>query len=226
MRERKDGVETRRRILDAACSVFSEKGFRDATVAEICDRAGANTASVNYHFRDKETLYVDVWKRLAEEADHLHPIDGGVPPNAPAHERLGGLVRSLVRRMTDRGRLGAFHRLHTMERVNPTGLLDEVMHEIHWPLRQRLLGAIREILGPDASEEDVLRCEMSVIGQCRMMCREGRRRMSPPPVRFADDSDVEQLAQHITRFSLGGIQGVRRHIDGIGVLDEGRAIEG
>ena len=32
---RKDGIETRERLLETACSVFAAKGFQDASIAEI-----------------------------------------------------------------------------------------------------------------------------------------------------------------------------------------------
>ncbi len=47
MAKRKDGKQTRQRMLDIACQVFADKGFREATVADICRRAGANVAAVN-----------------------------------------------------------------------------------------------------------------------------------------------------------------------------------
>jgi TetR/AcrR family transcriptional regulator, regulator of cefoperazone and chloramphenicol sensitivity len=48
--------ETRLQLLEAAGEVFAEVGFRDATVREICRRADANIAAINYHFGDKENL--------------------------------------------------------------------------------------------------------------------------------------------------------------------------
>ena len=38
--------DTRERIVQAAGEVFAERGFRGATIREICQKAGANLASV------------------------------------------------------------------------------------------------------------------------------------------------------------------------------------
>ena len=53
-----DEVETREKVLCAAGKIFADKGFKAATVREICQEAGVNLASVNYYFGDKERLYI------------------------------------------------------------------------------------------------------------------------------------------------------------------------
>ena len=73
MRIRCDGEQTRRRIMDAACQVFSEKGFHVATHEMICGEAEANKAAINYHFGDKQSLYRSVWQHLLDDADREHP---------------------------------------------------------------------------------------------------------------------------------------------------------
>ena len=68
MAKRKDGKETKQKLLDAACEVFAEKGFREAKITEICRRAGANVAAVNYYFGDKDSLYVAAWRQAMENS--------------------------------------------------------------------------------------------------------------------------------------------------------------
>jgi AcrR family transcriptional regulator len=66
-------TETRQRLLEAAGAVFAERGFRATTVREICHRARANLAAVNYHFGDKERLYGAVLQYALRYALQKYP---------------------------------------------------------------------------------------------------------------------------------------------------------
>jgi len=44
---REGATKTRQNLLTAASEIFADKGYRDATIAEICERAGTNIAAVN-----------------------------------------------------------------------------------------------------------------------------------------------------------------------------------
>jgi AcrR family transcriptional regulator len=55
-----DRQSTRELLLEAAGHVFAKKGFERSTAKEICERAGTNTAAVNYYFGGIEALYAAV----------------------------------------------------------------------------------------------------------------------------------------------------------------------
>ncbi len=48
---------TRQLLIDAAKSVFADKGYEGSTVKDIADAAGVNISLVSYHFDGKENLY-------------------------------------------------------------------------------------------------------------------------------------------------------------------------
>lgn len=205
VRIRKDGEETRKRILCAAFQVFGERGYRDATHAEICRRAGVNTAAINYHFGSKNGLYQATWEYATSRADALYPLDGGVCADASGEERLAGLVRAMLQRRADEEQLGHLHSIRMMELVNPTGLLDDAIAAWHETSRRHFLAAIRDLLGPHATETDLDLCEMSVVSQCIMAFKRKRA--------WALKADaVDVLASHIMGFCLAGIASVRAEI--------------
>ncbi len=211
------------RLLKSACEVFASKGYRDATVAEICEHAGANIASVNYYFGSKETLYVEAWRVAFNRSLEIYPIEGGVPAGAPAEQRLSGRILSIVRRFTD-PQSYEFEIMHK-ELANPTGLLAEVMHKTIEPLRQGLAGIVRELLGEKATEQQVLLCQMSIRAQCfDLLIRERRKGALPEGGMKAailpEEITVEAIADHITRFCLAGIREMRQQIEK-GELNEG-----
>jgi len=217
-----EAAGTKERLLESACRVFADKGYRDATIAEICHEAGANNAAVNYHFGDKASLYVEAWRLAFQRSMEAHPPDGGVPQGAPAEERLRGRVLALMHRMLDQGS-HEFDIMHS-DMVNPTGLLEEAKREVIEPVRQAMAALVREFLGPDAPDRDVHLCQISILAQCFHTMLHRRRletRSEPRPAYVHPDLEfsVEMMADHIVRFSLGGIGAIRRQAENGGLGD-------
>lgn len=206
---RKDGSETRRRLLEAAGEVFAERGFREATVGEICQRAGANQAAISYHFGGKDELYAAAWKAAFDHALAVYPADRDLGPGASAEARLHALVSSLVHRILDDGRLGHAGRILAMEMMNPTESIAEVRSEAIAPFHELARSIVSELLGGDASETDVTFTVMSIIHQCLALGFRGGR--FPAFERYLElaAADVDGLARHITTFSLGGVEALR-----------------
>ncbi|MBW1732563.1 MAG: TetR/AcrR family transcriptional regulator, partial [Deltaproteobacteria bacterium] len=122
MAPREDGMETRRRLLEAACEVFAEKGYRAATIADICGRAKANVAAVNYYFGDKETLYQEAWEHSFRQCAASEPPD---PNQGDPEDLLQDYIHTLLENFAEKSSRGYFTRLYLMEMANPTGLVKE-----------------------------------------------------------------------------------------------------
>jgi TetR/AcrR family transcriptional regulator, regulator of cefoperazone and chloramphenicol sensitivity len=213
---KKEGSDVRGRLLEIACEIFAQKGYRDATIAEICKRAGANVAAVNYYFGNKETLYVEAWRLAFHRSLEAHSPSGGVPSDAPAEERLRGRIFAIMQRLAD----PKSHEFEIIrkEMTNPTGLLAEVMRKSIEPLRRELGSIVRELLGEYASEQQVILCQMSIKAQCfDMIARERHHKMfTAVGIKEAMPSErpkIEVMADHITRFSLAGIHEIRHQIE-------------
>ena len=54
---RRSGIESRKRIIDAAMSVFSRHGYAKANIREIAKTAGISVGGVYLYFKNKEELY-------------------------------------------------------------------------------------------------------------------------------------------------------------------------
>ena len=198
--------ETRQQLLEAAGAVFAEVGFRNATVREICRRAGANVAAVNYHFGDKEALYVEVLRHSQQKAFAKYPPLLGVAADAPPEEKLGAFVRSFLLRIFDGGSFTWFGKMMSREMVEPTEALDSLVAERLRPMADLLRGLVADILGRSPRDEAVRLCCFSVVSQCVFYhhCRTMITRLFPE--QKLDASAVEQLAGHIARFSLAAMK--------------------
>jgi AcrR family transcriptional regulator len=210
MRVKRKGVaKTAKSLLAAASDVFAKKGYRDATIAEICERAKANIAAVNYHFGDKETLYTEAWRHSFSESVKLHPPDGGVSDAAPPEERLRGQLVALLRRIADEDNREFL--IVQKELANPTGLLNKVMRVELRPLEERIDILVRELLGPHVSDMQVRFCEISIISQCinPMVTRNRHKGREEDKDRPPGVDDIEAYSRHVVEFSLAGIRAVR-----------------
>jgi AcrR family transcriptional regulator len=54
---KRSGIESKKKIIDAAMAVFSTKGYAKANIREIAKAAGISVGGVYLYFRNKEELY-------------------------------------------------------------------------------------------------------------------------------------------------------------------------
>ncbi len=201
---------TREQLLAKATEVFAEFGFRNATIRDICQRAEANVAAVNYHFGGKEELYAEVLRRNFRGALRRFPADGGIRPDAPPAQRLRGFIRSFVQRIFVTGPDSCHGRMLAREMVDPTPALDSLVATEIRSLAASLESIVRDLLGPKVDDWEVRVCLASVVSQIVFYqhCRPVISRLFPD-LAF-DATNLEALVDHITTFSLAGIRATAR----------------
>ena len=199
--------ETRRHLLEAAGEVFAESGFRDATVREICKRAGANIAAINYHFGDKETLYLEVLRYAHGKALEKYPPLLDVPDDAPPEKKLRAFVHSLLLRIFDKGPTAWHGKVLLREMIEPTAALDSLVEERMRPMVAQLWKIVAEILECPVNDERVRLGGCSIVSQCTFFkhCSPVVTRLFPNKLP-QDAASIGHLAEHITRFSLAAMK--------------------
>ncbi len=193
---------TKTRLLEAAGEEFAEKGFEAARVRTICQRAGANAAAINYHFGDKERLYIEAVLEAHRCGDTLLP-DSTFEQLTPA-EQLRAFIGHFLQNVLAVKQDTWHHTLMLRELMKPSSACEAVVRESIRPRFERLLGILRKAC-PAAEGEQLHALAFSVIGQCLhyKLARPVSERLIGPSAYAA--LDVEFLTDHITRFSLAAL---------------------
>lgn len=194
--------DTQKRILHAAGEAFAELGFKDATVREICRRAGANLASVNYYFGDKERLYAAVI-RYAHECQ----ADGDVPPQwddrMPPEAKLRAFVRATMLHMLAVKEVAWHDRIMLREMLEPTGACREFVEDFVRPHFEQLLSILDEMVPAETPQHKRHQLGFSIIGQCVFYrFHDGVARMLLGDEEMREHFSPEVLADHIASVAL------------------------
>ncbi len=80
-------------ILDAALDVFSQQGFRGATLDQIADVAGLSKPNLLYYFPSKEAVHTALLNQLLRT--WLDPLRAMNPEGEPVAEIMGYVHRKL-----------------------------------------------------------------------------------------------------------------------------------
>ena len=95
-RRRARPADSRRRILAAAATEFSARGFAGAGIDRIARRARLNKAMIYYHFASKQALYREIIREVyAAVAGALRGHRSG---SEPPDRKLGAFVDRAPRR--------------------------------------------------------------------------------------------------------------------------------
>ena len=200
-----DDLDTRTRILHVAGKVFAEKGFEHATIREIVREANANLASVNYHFGDKERLFVEAVKYAHQYRDQLAPLPIW-SPSTPPEQKLRDFIEVMVRRVLVIPGMPWQHQLMMRVTVERPDTVRDIVESFIRPNNSQLLSIIDELVPPDTPPHRRQLFAFSVVGQCFF------HHIARPIVTLLVDQEErerhftpEQIADHIAEVCLAAL---------------------
>lgn len=112
-------LRNRKRILDAALDVFSNHGYRGATLDQIATAAGLSKPNILYYFDGKEAIHITLLNQLMKS--WLAPLQQMNPEGDPLDEICGyiNLKFQMSREFPRESRLFANEVLQGAPRMTP-----------------------------------------------------------------------------------------------------------
>jgi TetR/AcrR family transcriptional regulator, regulator of cefoperazone and chloramphenicol sensitivity len=208
------GLElTRDKLIDAAGEVFAERGYRAATIREICRRAGANVAAVNYTFGDKMGLYTEVLRHSVRAAKTA-AMSAALDASLSAEDTIRGVIRARLMSLCKDARPDWHIRLVMHEFSHPTPAMGRVVDEGMRPIYDRVRKAVGKIIGLPPDHETTRLSVNSIVGQILFYTFSWPVLAHLQPELKLTPDQLERIAVHIADFSLSYLKKVghgKRH---------------
>jgi AcrR family transcriptional regulator len=208
--DRKSGKNdcTKERILDEAEALFALKGYDAVSVREITAAASCNLAGVNYHFGNKQNLYLEVFRsRWLPRAMRIQKCfreslpANGVPTPSSVVESLAQAFLEGPLSEEERKR---HHQLISSELAKPTAAFKMVADQAFRPLFENLLQDLRAALPADIEEERLTLNIFSVFAM--VLYFNFARSLISRFMGCDNDADFKgRLVDHIVEFSINGL---------------------
>ena len=131
---------TREAIIKAAVHLFAEKGVDGTSVRDIVTKARVNQAAINYHFKSKDGLYLEVLKTAFEGLTTDAGFDPEKLKSLSREQAVRSFLRQQLRPLLFRDDLSRYIRLFAWESAHPSKIFLKFManqHDILYDRRGR-----------------------------------------------------------------------------------------
>jgi TetR/AcrR family transcriptional regulator, regulator of cefoperazone and chloramphenicol sensitivity len=206
-RENKEDL-TKERILDAAEVLFAQKGYQAVSVREITSTAECNLAAVNYHFGNKENLYLEVFRsRWVPRAVRVREsfskaVAGQTSLSVPTVVRA--VAQAFVEGpLSDEERL-RHSQLMTREMTQPTKAFELVAQQVIEPFFKEVGEKLSSVLSDEMGQEQMLLNIFSIFSMV-LYFNFARVAVSRLTGHQYDTAFRARLVEQITQFSLKGL---------------------
>jgi len=164
------GEATRLALIHAALDLFGAKGFEAASTRAVAAAAGANLASIAYHFGGKRGLrlacadYVIGSIRDALAAPVAAASGGPLTP-ATARALLPSVLDAIFSFVVVRPEAQSIVRFMIREMFEPTEVFERFYAEAFAPLHERFCGVWATATGASASSPETRLATLAMLGQ-------------------------------------------------------------
>jgi AcrR family transcriptional regulator len=202
---------TRAKLLEAAGHVFAEKGFDRATGKEICERAGANTAAVNYYFGGMEGLHAAVIWEAHGRLVTFEALSTAIAGKADAKAKLEAVMGLFLEVLTGPASTSWVLRVLGREMVAPSAAVDVLRRQEFLPKSHILKTLVGELMELPPDHPAVARGCLSVMAPCVLLLIFDREMLkSAFPKLGLGAEDRPAMARHLVQYALAGLAAVAR----------------
>lgn len=192
---REDGRETRAAIIEWAGRILARKGYAKTTSKEICQAAGVNQAAVNYHFGNRDGLYIAV---LEEVHNYLLNIDMLTTLNHSAllpRQKLEIILDTFIELGFQKN---DWHvRVWINELLQPSPFIGQIISRKGWPKFYILRDILCAVLGHDKDNIQTYSAYMSLIAPFFLLfISQNSPVIEYLPVSCPRDEFIEQLKEN------------------------------
>lgn len=84
-------MDKKEQLIEIATNLFSERGFENTPLSLICETANVSKGLISHHFKSKNGLLREIFKRTTELIVEINNFD---KTSLPPHEQLKELLES------------------------------------------------------------------------------------------------------------------------------------
>jgi TetR/AcrR family transcriptional regulator, regulator of cefoperazone and chloramphenicol sensitivity len=196
---------TRHAIIKAAVDLFADKGFEGASVRDIVTKARVNQAAINYHFKGKSGLYLEVLKTASDKLTDQAGFSAEELRSLSREDALRSLISRQLRPLMFRDEMSRYIRIFAWESAHPTKVFRKFVAANATSYLTAATDIVRRFLPPDTEKRIALCVAIWLMGQCGVFARSRELFAQEPFGITMDHPFVDELTELITRLAIGGL---------------------
>jgi TetR/AcrR family transcriptional regulator, regulator of cefoperazone and chloramphenicol sensitivity len=202
---------TRAELLEAAGHVFAEKGFDRATGQEICLRAGANVAAINYYFGGIDALYAAALEEANRRLVPVEALSAAIAGKNDARAKLQALIELVANKLMGPISSSWAFRVLSREITAPSPALEALVETQGLQKARIVRSIVAELMELPENHLAVARGCISVLAPLILLFLADRQALKRSFPNFCFDRDeAKALAHHTLQFALAGLSAVAR----------------